>query len=1661
MANNEAIGILFGVEGEGNISGKSGENIRKQIGDIVTALNSDDVTKIKFSIDINHFKGQIEEIKTQLKEINNAGTGSKKSGGGMSKEYTKRLADVKKYYTELAKVERISKKNTDVVKRDGIWYSDDDAYKAEINKINEYRTEFEKLKLVIRDENDKDVFNPLTSEDEIKRLGLSIEEYEALVKQAKSAEQDFQIKNSQNAQAIQKSWDNNAQKASDYIKRLKDVGADKNDEGVSKLMGEVEELAKSGDPKNLDKLTQKTSELGNMVHKTGADIEKWGHEMSRTFGSHIRSALASLITVKVSQYLKEIYDNVVALDKAVVNLQIASGKSREEAKELVKSYSKLAKELGATTIEVANSADTWLRQGYSEKESETLIKNSMMLSKLGQMESEEAAKALTSAMKGYKISVEDSISIIDKFTAVDMEAAVSAGDIATAMAETAAGADIAGVSMERLTGYITTVAEVTQDGAESVGTFYRTLFARMNNVAAGNFVDDETGESLNDVEKVLGELGIALRDTNGLFRNSSDILDEVGQRWESFDNVQQHAIATAMAGTRQQEKFIVLMENYGSALEYAETATGSAGTATEKYQAYTDGLEASMNSLKSSFESLSMAVLDSDWLAAGIDMLSGLITGLSNIMSFGDGIVVKIGLVIGATALLYTGLSALESKFKKTTLATLGFNTALTSVETKGVVGLITSIPKLIVGLISLISQFGFAKVAALGFKGVLDLLKIDPTMLAISALIAGISLAVAGLNKLANLSEDASKAAKEHADEMREAAEAAKDEMDSLDGLIEKYKEIASKDGVNANNRREIRDIQKQINLLVKGEAAELDLVNDSLDVSLQKLAMVRAEKAKENREAYANSYAAASNYSKEAYQKDHSKQSWWWWWPSNWGQNVARDMFDERDIALADYDKEAAKILNGSWFDGTTGVEGITVDSINDGFLGFSRGMDIDIHGAETAAEYLDIIERAQKALEDDQNYDHYNSDTWTALEGLRKFYQGVVSQEKDAINAYVDSAIEDEVYSSIAGGAVVDSVESFEKFKNDIITKLRDDENISNARKEGAITAEEVSQAVEDYISSIFPQEVVDNFTPRAKAITDIFEETEKEYNALSAAMDDMDSRGALQSDTISNLLEVLPELEDELIATANGYTLSTDALDKHIEKEKQVYVAALAATEKGSEAYKVAYENLKNFLAVIATFELEKTIEEQTKALEEQKEVWEEQLDTQKELVDLRKELLETYAEEQDYQKELEKRQKNVAKLQAQLAVARLDNSAAGQARVRELESELEEAQEDLDDFTLEHAIDVITRQLDDEYEQYERLVNENVAHIEEAIRDVAAEVKNSALSTDEVISALEENEREKNERKNEEKSDAVKAIQDYIDSHGFRESDRNRWMQDPAFAALVKNAQTLGADLSYIRGLDSPQTLANRAVKNVQDYITTHGFKEADRSRWMQDPAFAALVNEAHAAGGDLSSLRGVDSRPTKDMKVSGWTDYNLFGIGGGTYTSSQYESRVVEGQDGAVYLKPFGIHPGEENGGYLKLGEGYTYKIDDNGNYIVDAFWGKPTYHYHTGGFVGGVPDLKNNEEFAKLLKGEFVSTPAQMKRFMEETLPALVGFSPSGGNNEFNAPLVSIHCESVTQESLPELRDIVNSAVKEIQTQLDEGMARVGRKSKLKNFII
>lgn len=269
------------------------------------------------------------------------------------------------------------------------------------------------------------------------------------------------------------------------------------------------------------------------------------------------------------------------------------------------------------------------------------------MSKIGDLTSEESTKYLTSAMKGYKVEAEDALSIVDKLSAVDLVSATDVGGLAEGMSEVAAAADLAGVSMDRLLGYLAVVGETTQEGMSSVGNSFNAIFARMGSIKLSRLDEykEQTGEDLNNVETVLRGEGINLRDETGDFRDLGEVLDEVAANWENYSQVSQNAIAQAFAGTHHRNSFIILMQNYDTAMKYMDESINSSGQSLEKFQAYQNSLSGSIEDFKNSFQTLSNTIVGSNFLkgivdsgTAALDVLDQLVSTLGVIPSLLAGV---------------------------------------------------------------------------------------------------------------------------------------------------------------------------------------------------------------------------------------------------------------------------------------------------------------------------------------------------------------------------------------------------------------------------------------------------------------------------------------------------------------------------------------------------------------------------------------------------------------------------------------------------------------------------------------------------------------------------------------------------------------------------------------------------------------------------------------------------------------------------------------------------------------------------------------------------------------------------------------------------------------------------------------------------------------
>lgn len=620
-----------------------------------------------------------------------------------------------------------------------------------------------------------------------------------------------------------------------------------------------------------------------------------GQSVFQSFGSTLKDAFstftaANLLTdaiYKVGDAAREAVSTVKELDDATVALQLATGANYNTVHGMMNDYNALAKELGSLTTQVSEGADAWLRQGKSIDEVNNLVKSSMVLSKVGDMSSEDATKYLTASLNGYKLQADAAESVVSKISSVDLVSATNSSGLAEAMSRVAVTADQAGISMDRLLGYVATIGEVTQQSMSTVGTAMKSILTRMTNIKSGKLElvdEDGTTEKLSDVETTLANVGINLRKTMTEYNSASDVLDALASKWDTLNQAQQNAIAISFGGSRMQNQFRVLMENYDRVKKYTDVAANSDGQGEQKFDLYLQGLEAKTNSLKASLESLSSSVISRD-------LYAGFLDGSKAVVDFTE----KTGLLKGALAGLGTAgatyaLSQLVSMATSATKEFSNLSNALKMVKAAESAGTfntsnMASLINLTKGLSESQTKLVLSSTALSDAQRVAVLMGQGMTEAQASAAVASMGLAsaeevatgatvslssalsglmstllanplvliAAGVAAAVSAFSAYKKSIEEAVDKAQEAGNAWEDNNTSLQSNIDKITELrtALDNGTLTEEeayqaKSDLLEIQDSLTESYGNQAQGIDLVNGSLDQQISKLKELSTEESK-----------------------------------------------------------------------------------------------------------------------------------------------------------------------------------------------------------------------------------------------------------------------------------------------------------------------------------------------------------------------------------------------------------------------------------------------------------------------------------------------------------------------------------------------------------------------------------------------------------------------------------------------------------------------------------------------------------------------------------------------------------------------------------------------------------------------------------------------
>lgn len=437
----------------------------------------------------------------------------------------------------------------------------------------------------------------------------------------------------------------------DYIAEHKKLeGTD-----VGKSLYELlEALNQSDAPEKIGELKKKYAELRAESKKLGLESKNLLDVFEKLFGQHLSTMITMAALHKMQDALRIVYQNVVEIDTALIELRKVSELSGKSLEKYMGRAAEQAQNLGVSISDYIGSTADWKRLGYSDEDAENMATYSTLLKNVGDGidDVNTSSSYLISTLQGFGLLAKDAESVVDQIDKVANTQPITAQAIGEILTRSAASMKAANNDLAETISLGTAAYAVIQN-AETVGTTLKSVSMYLR--AAKSELED-AGESADGCANSVSELRSELKSLTGVdimidnknFKSTYQILKELSQVWGSLSDVTQANVTEMIGGKRNANAVSALLNNFQVAEDSLEAAANSAGTAWAENDVWMDSIQARLAQLDASFQVLSQDVLSSDLIKGGVSFLTSIVKLLDKIVNLTGAL--PLGLGIGAFA---------------------------------------------------------------------------------------------------------------------------------------------------------------------------------------------------------------------------------------------------------------------------------------------------------------------------------------------------------------------------------------------------------------------------------------------------------------------------------------------------------------------------------------------------------------------------------------------------------------------------------------------------------------------------------------------------------------------------------------------------------------------------------------------------------------------------------------------------------------------------------------------------------------------------------------------------------------------------------------------------------------------------------------------------
>ena len=407
---------------------------------------------------------------------------------------------------------------------------------------------------------------------------------------------------------------------------------------IQKLSSQIE----TADKAKLLNLKKQFMEITTSAKRIGITGETAIEKIINSFKNLSSILLGGSFAMYAVHSLKEVYNNIIAIDSAMVNVKKVTDETSETYKKFSVDASNSAVKLGVTITEIMNSTADFVRLGYSLKDAFTLSQTASIYKNVAYTDISTATKDIVSTMKAFKIEAKDSTSIIDKLNEVGNRFSISSAGLGEGLKQSASSLATANNTLDESLALITAANEVIQNPQEA-GNAVKVLALRLRNTK-GKL--DEIGESTDGMVESVTKLQTQLLNlTDGkvnimanpdTFKSTYQIMKEISSVWDDLTDVKKANVIELIAGKHRANTITSIIQNMKTAEDVVQVSLNSGGSAMREQEKRMDSINAKLEQMKASMQSFSSSFLDSELVKFLVDLGTNGISGITkSIDTFG------------------------------------------------------------------------------------------------------------------------------------------------------------------------------------------------------------------------------------------------------------------------------------------------------------------------------------------------------------------------------------------------------------------------------------------------------------------------------------------------------------------------------------------------------------------------------------------------------------------------------------------------------------------------------------------------------------------------------------------------------------------------------------------------------------------------------------------------------------------------------------------------------------------------------------------------------------------------------------------------------------------------------------------------------------------